>query len=261
MQIIRKKVSTGSNGPASSGSTASPPAEPASPVEPHIPRISPVKPRISQVEPRTSPVKPRISQVEPRISQVEPHISTVEPRTSPGKPHISTVEPHVPPEKPYIPQVEARRIPPNPTFPEPSFDVDIEEYQGEITPRHSRRSSSQHSDLSNPFEVEIRMRAQSPQLDRTPYERGERTTRSQPSDFPRFLPPDRPESPLTTDKSRLVSIMPGELDVVSMEDRPEITTQKDTWGSHTVYTFRVSAIHRGRTLRGALKRYAGLESL
>ena len=78
---------------------------------------------------------------------------------------------------------------------------------------------------------------------------------------PRFIPHDRPESRFMEGNSRLVSIMPGELDVVSMEDRPEITTQKDTWGSHTVYTFRVSAIHRGRTLLEAFKLYVGLESL
>jgi hypothetical protein len=111
--------------------------------------------------------------------------------------------------------------------------------------------------------VAIREQEWSPQPTMRPRKERQWPTPSRLSEpmSPRISPPNRPDSPFPEGNSRLVSIMPGDLDVVSMEDRPEITTQKDTWGSHTVYTFRVSAIHRGRTLLEPFKLYAGLESL
>lgn len=174
----------------------------------------------------------------------------------------TTVSPPVEPSSPVEPRAPPRKVPFNPTFPEPDFDVDIEEYEGETTPRHSRRSSSQHSDLSNPFEAAIREQEWSPQPTMRPRKEREWPTPSRHSEpiSPRPNPPDRPESPFIGHDSRLASIMPGSLDVASMEDRPETTTQKDTWGSHTVYTFRVSAIHRAETLQATSRLYAGLGS-
>jgi len=106
---------------------------------------------------------------------------------------------------------------------------------GEESPTHSRHSSDD-LDTTNPF-VEA-MRAESPHSARP------RTNKPLP---PAAFPPPEltdssPRRPAEEDpvgNSRLVSIMPGGLDVVNMEEQPETANQKDTWGSHTVYTFRV----------------------
>lgn len=119
----------------------------------------------------------------------------------------------------------------------------IEGSEGENSPIHSRHSSAV-GETTNPFEEIIR--AQSPQP--------ARPSRLRPAP-PTFSPPPElqhlsrsPEEP----NSRFVSIMPGGLDVVNMEEKPDVTDQKDTWGSHTVYTFRVRA-RQGSDSAGAFQ--------
>ena len=90
-----------------------------------------------------------------------------------------------------------------------------------------------HYQTAGPFEVR-KGRAESPVLGR----RSSPPTRlsSQVHTSP---PPKRPSSPLRL--SADVSICPHSqgLELVSLEDTPAATTQKDTFGSHTIYTFRV----------------------
>lgn len=118
------------------------------------------------------------------------------------------------------------------------------------SPIHSRQSSGQRSQTVGPFVVNKR-RVESPALGRgsSPY--------AQPSYPPRprlsSPSPNSPKrSPFPLRPSANVSISPHSegLEIVHIEERPEATTHKDTFGSHTVYTFRVRLIAGQRLCRG-----------
>lgn len=113
------------------------------------------------------------------------------------------------------------------------------------SPIHSRQSSGQRSQTVEPF-VGNKRRGESPVLGRrsSPY------TQPRNSLHPRLSSASPKHSPYPFRLSTNVTISPHPegLEIVYIEERPEATTHKDTFGSHTVYTFRVRTISRAVTL-------------